>query len=177
MHIACLIGALAILWIRIISMREAYAGVDWPIIFMLYGMLALGLAMDRTGTAAWLAEGFVSGARSVASPEILPYLALSAVILLTLSLTEVLSNNATALMMVPIVINLAKSLAVSPMPFIIGVCIGASCAFMLPMGYQTHMMVYGPGGYKFSDFVRIGLPMNIIAWAMASAIIPFIWKF
>jgi di/tricarboxylate transporter len=97
--------------------------------------------------------------------------------LLTLALTEVLSNNATALMMVPIVVNLAKSLDVSPMPFIIGVCIGASCAFMLPMGYQTHMMVYGPGGYKFSDFIRIGLPMNAMTWIMASAIIPLVWKF
>jgi len=177
MHIASLIGAVAILWLRIITMREAYAGVDWPIIFMLYGMLALGMAMDQTGTAKWLADGFVNGARAVSSPEFLPYFALSAVILLTLTLTEVLSNNATALMMVPIVVNLAKSLDVNPMPFIIGICIGASCAFMLPMGYQTHMMVYGPGGYKFSDFIRIGLPMNVIAWVMASVIIPLVWSF
>lgn len=177
MHIASLIGALAILWIRIITMREAYAGVDWPIIFMLYGMLALGLAMDETGTAKWLATGFVNAAKEIASPELLPYFALSAVILLTIALTEVLSNNATALMMVPIVANLAKSMEVSAMPFIIGICIGASCAFMLPMGYQTHMMVYGPGGYKFSDFIRIGLPMNAITWIMASAIIPLVWKF
>jgi di/tricarboxylate transporter len=177
MHIASLVGAVAILWLRIISMREAYAGVDWPIIFMLYGMLALGMAMDQTGTAKWLADGFVNGARAVSSPEILPYFALSAVILLTITLTEVLSNNATALMMVPIVVNLAKSLEVSPMPFIIGICIGASCAFMLPMGYQTHMMVYGPGGYKFSDFIRIGLPMNVITWVMASVIIPMVWSF
>ncbi len=177
MHIASLIGAVAILWLRIITMREAYTGVDWPIIFMLYGMLALGMAMDQTGTAKWLADGFVNGARAVSSPEFLPYFALSAVILLTLTLTEVLSNNATALMMVPIVVNLAKSLDVNPMPFIIGICIGASCAFMLPMGYQTHMMVYGPGGYKFSDFIRIGLPMNVITWVMASVIIPLVWSF
>ncbi len=177
MHIASLVGAVAILWLRIISMREAYAGVDWPIIFMLYGMLALGMAMDQTGTAKWLADGFVNAARAVSSPEILPYFALSAVILLTITLTEVLSNNATALMMVPIVVNLAKSLEVNPMPFIIGICIGASCAFMLPMGYQTHMMVYGPGGYKFSDFIRMGLPMNVITWVMASVIIPLVWSF
>jgi di/tricarboxylate transporter len=177
MHIATLLGAVAILWLRVISMREAYGGVDWSILFMLYGMLALGMAMDQTGTAKWLADGFVEGARAVSSPEILPYFALSAVILLTLCLTEVLSNNATALMMVPIVVNLAKSLEVSPMPFIIGICIGASCAFMMPMGYQTHMMVYGPGGYKFSDFIRIGLPMNVITWAMASALIPVFWHF
>ena len=177
MHMAAVMGAVALLWLRVITMREAYAGVDWPIIFMLYGMLALGMAMDGTGTAKWLADCFVSGARAVSSPEVLPYFALSAVILLTLALTEVLSNNATALMMVPIVVNLAKSLEISPMPFIIGVCIGASCAFMLPMGYQTHMMVYGPGGYRFSDFIRIGLPMNVITWVVASVLIPLVWSF
>lgn len=177
MHIASLFAALTILWIRIITMREAYAGIDWPIIFMLYGMLALGMAMEETGTAEWLAKAFVSAAEAVASPELLPYVALSAVILLTLALTEVLSNNATALMMVPIVVSLAKSLAVSPMPFIIGICIAASCAFMLPMGYQTHMMVYGPGGYRFSDFIRIGLPMNLITWLLASTLIPLVWHF
>jgi di/tricarboxylate transporter len=177
MYMASLAGAVAILWIRIISMREAYSGVDWSIIFMLYGMLALGMAMDQTGTAAWLADSFVNLARAIATPSVLPYFALSAVILLTIVLTEVLSNNATALMMVPIVVNLAESLGISPMPFIIGICIGASCAFMMPMGYQTHMMVYGPGGYKFSDFVRIGLPLNIITWVMASIIIPLVWSF
>jgi|688.fasta_scaffold13556_7 di/tricarboxylate transporter len=177
MHIASLIGAVLILWLRIISMRDAYAGVDWPIIFMLYGMLALGMAMDKTGTAKWLADGFVAGVKAVASPELLPYVALSVIILLTIGLTEVLSNNATALMMVPIVVNLARGLELSPTPFIIGICIGASTAFMLPMGYQTHMMVYGPGGYKFTDFIRVGLPMNIISWILASVIIPLVWSF
>jgi di/tricarboxylate transporter len=177
MHIASLIGAVLILWLRIISMRDAYAGVDWPIIFMLYGMLALGMAMDKTGTAKWLADGFIAGVKAVASPELLPYVALSVIILLTIGLTEVLSNNATALMMVPIVVNLARGLELSPTPFIIGICIGASTAFMLPMGYQTHMMVYGPGGYKFTDFIRVGLPMNIISWILASVIIPLVWSF
>ena len=177
MSIASLVGAVVVLWLRVISPRDAYAGVDWPIIFMLYGMLALGTAMDKTGTAKWLADVILAATRSVASPEILPYVALSVLILLTICLTEVLSNNATALMMVPIVVNLAASLDLNPKPFIIGICIAASTAFMLPMGYQTHMMVYGPGGYKFTDFLRIGLPMNIMSWILASAIIPLIWKF
>jgi di/tricarboxylate transporter len=177
MSLASLSGAVVILWLRLISTREAYAGVDWPIIFMLYGMLALGMAMESTGTAKWLAEGFVNFVESVASPQVLPYLALSVIILLTIALTEVLSNNATALMMVPIVINLANTLHLSHTPFIVGICIGASTAFMLPMGYQTHMMVYGPGGYRFTDFIRVGLPMNLIAWALASIIIPLVWSF
>lgn len=177
MHVASLVGAVVILWLRIITMREAYAGVDWAIIFMLYGMLGLGMAMDLTGTAKYLAELFVNISRQFSSPEMLPYFALTAVILLTITLTEVLSNNATALMMVPIVINLAKTLEVSPMPYIIGICVAASCAFMLPMGYQTHMMVYGPGGYRFSDFIRIGLPMNLLTWIVTSIVIPLVWSF
>jgi di/tricarboxylate transporter len=144
---------------------------------MLYGMLALGTAMENTKTAEWLAQGFVGAVRSIASPEWLLPLSLSMIILLTIVLTEVLSNNATALMMLPIVVNLAEELSCNPLPFVIGICIGASTAFMLPMGYQTHMMVYGPGGYKFGDFLRIGLPMNIIAWLLASTIIPFVWAF
>ena len=131
MSIASLVGAVVVLWLRVISPRDAYAGVDWPIIFMLYGMLALGTAMDKTGTAKWLADVIVAATKSVASPEILPYVALSVIILLTICLTEVLSNNATALMMVPIVVNLAASLDLNPKPFIIGICIAASTAFML----------------------------------------------
>jgi di/tricarboxylate transporter len=177
MHIATLVGAITVLWLRIITPRVAYAGVDWPIIFMLYGMLALGTAMENTKTAEWLAQVFVGAVRSVASPEWLLPMSLSMIILLTIVLTEVLSNNATALMMLPIVVKLAEELSCNPLPFVIGICIGASTAFMLPMGYQTHMMVYGPGGYKFSDFLRIGLPMNIISWLLASTIIPFIWAF
>jgi di/tricarboxylate transporter len=99
------------------------------------------------------------------------------VFLLTLLLTEVLSNNATAVMMVPIVVTLAHSLGVSPWPFVMAVTVAASAAFALPMGYQTHMMVYGPGGYKFSDFLRVGIPLNIICWIVSCLLIPLIWPF
>jgi di/tricarboxylate transporter len=97
--------------------------------------------------------------------------------LLTLLLTEVLSNNATAVMMVPIVVTLARELHVDPRPFILGVTIAASTAFAMPMGYQTHMMIYGPGGYRFSDFLRVGIPLNIICWVTSCTLIPLIWPF
>ena len=97
--------------------------------------------------------------------------------LLTLLLTEVLSNNATAVMMIPIVVKLGYQLEVSPQPFIIGVTVAASTAFALPMGYQTHLMVYGPGGYRFSDFLRVGIPLNIICWVVACLLIPLVWPF
>ena len=99
------------------------------------------------------------------------------IFLLTLLLTEVLSNNATAVMMVPIVVTLAHSLGVSHWPFVMAVTVAASTAFALPMGYQTHMMVYGPGGFKFSDFLRVGIPLNIICWVVSCLLIPLVWPF
>jgi di/tricarboxylate transporter len=107
----------------------------------------------------------------------MPYVMLWLVFIFTLSLTEVLSNNATAVMMVPIVVRLAGELGVESRPFIMGVTVAASCAFALPMGYQTHMMVYGPGGYRFSDYLRVGIPLNVICVLIACPIIPLIWPF
>jgi di/tricarboxylate transporter len=89
----------------------------------------------------------------------------------------VLSNNATAVMMVPIVVQLAAELNVDSRPFIMGITVAASACFALPMGYQTHMMVYGPGGYRFSDYIRIGLPLNVICLIISCTIIPLVWPF
>jgi di/tricarboxylate transporter len=176
-HYAALVGALALLWLRVLTPREAYASVDWQILLMLYGLLGLGMAMQNTGTAEWLARGMVGISESIVPRELLPIVMLWTVFLLVLCLTEVLSNNATAVMMVPIVVTLAHELGVDSRPFVIAVCIAASCAFALPMGYQTHMMVYGPGGYKFTDFPRVGIPLNIICWVVACTIIPLVWPF
>lgn len=176
-HYASVVGALSLLWLRILTPREAYASIDWQILLMLYGLLGLGMAMQGTGTAEWLAKGLVDLARNHVSPAILPYIMLWMMFLLTSLLTEVLSNNATAVMLVPIVVNLAQELGVDFRPFIIVITIAASCAFALPMGYQTHMMVYGPGGYKFVDYLRIGIPLNIIVWVITCILVPMIWFF
>ena len=176
-HYAGFVGALVLLWSKVLSPREAYASVDWQVLLMLYGLLGLGMAMQSTGTAEWLAKQMVAFAESFVSPEILPYAMLWLVFLFTLTLTEVLSNNATAVMMVPIVVRLAEEMGVDSRPFIMGVTVAASTAFALPMGYQTHMMVYGPGGYRFSDYLRVGIPLNVICLLVACPIIPFIWPF
>jgi di/tricarboxylate transporter len=176
-HYASVVGALSLLWLRILTPREAYASIDWQILLMLYGLLGIGMAMQGTGTAEWLAKGLVDLARNHVSPAILPYIMLWMMFLLTSLLTEVLSNNATAVMLVPIVVNLAQELGVDFRPFIIVITIAASCAFALPMGYQTHMMVYGPGGYKFVDYLRIGIPLNIIVWVITCILVPMIWFF
>jgi di/tricarboxylate transporter len=176
-HYASLVGALALLWLKVVTPREAYASVDWQVLLMLYGLLGLGMAMQNTGTAEFLSSEIVSLAETMISPQHLPIVLLWTVFLLTLLLTEVLSNNATAVMMVPIVVNLAQHLQVDSRPFVMGVTVAASTAFALPMGYQTHMMVFGPGGYKFVDFLKVGIPLNIICWITACTLIPFIWPF
>ncbi len=176
-HYAAMVGALALLWLKVMTPREAYASIDWQVLLMLYGLLGLGMAMQNTGTAVWLARGMVDMAEHLVPPGNLPVVMLWSVFLLTLLLTEVLSNNATAVMMIPIVVTLAGELGVSERPFIIGVTVAASTAFALPMGYQTHMMVYGPGGYRFADFLRVGIPLNLICWVLACSLIPLIWPF
>jgi di/tricarboxylate transporter len=176
-HYAAMVGALALLWLKVMSPREAYAAIDWQVLLMLYGLLGLGMAMQNTGTATWLANHIVEISQQFVSREYLPLVLLWLVFLLTLCLTEVLSNNATAVMMIPIVLKLAHSLQVHPRPFIMCVTVAASTAFALPMGYQTHMMVYGPGGYRFTDFLRVGIPLNIICWVISCLLIPWIWPF
>lgn len=176
-HYAAMVGALVLLWSKIVTPREAYSSIDWQVLLMLYGLLGLGMAMQSTGTAKWLAEGMVTMAQGFVSPEWMPLVMLWMVFLLTVLLTEVLSNNATAVMMVPIVVTLANSLGVSHWPFVMGVTVAASTAFALPMGYQTHMMVYGPGGFKFSDFLRVGIPLNFVCWIISCLLIPLIWPF
>lgn len=176
-HYAGIVGALALLWGGILSPREAYASVDWQVLLMLYGLLGLGMAMQTSGTAEWLAKNLVEITETFVSPQMLPYAMLWLVFLFTLMLTEVLSNNATAVMMVPIVVRLAGELGVDSRPFIMGITLAASACFALPMGYQTHMMVYGPGGYRFSDYLRTGIPLNIICWVISCSLIPMIWPF
>jgi di/tricarboxylate transporter len=176
-HYAALVGALALLWLKVVTPREAYVSIDWQVLLMLYGLLGLGMAMQNTGTAEWLAQTLVNLAEHAVSREYLPILMLWLIFLLTLLLTEVLSNNATAVMMIPIVVTLAGELGVNARPFIMAVTVAASCAFALPMGYQTHMMVYGPGGYRFTDFLRVGIPLNLICWVTGCLLIPWLWPF
>jgi di/tricarboxylate transporter len=176
-HYAAMVGALALLWLRVVTPREAYASINWQVLLMLYGLLGLGMAMQNTGTAEWLAQGMVNLTENLVPRENLPLVLLWLVFLLTLLITEVLSNNATAVMMIPIVVTLAGELDVNSRPFIMAVTVAASTAFALPMGYQTHLMVYGPGGYRFSDFLRVGIPLDLICWVTACLLIPILWPF
>ena len=170
---ACVVA----MWLRCISPQEAYKSINWTILLTLYGMLAVGGAMETTGTAKWIADTATRTAQEIVPIAWLPIVVLSLFYLTGSVLTEVLSNNATAVVLAPIAINCALTLGYDPRPFIFAVAFSSSAAFTTPIGYQTHMMVYGAGGYRFSDFVKFGLPLNILLWAAATWFIPLFWPF
>ncbi|MEM6883555.1 MAG: SLC13 family permease [Verrucomicrobiota bacterium] len=174
---AAIMGAVFLLLLRLITPEDAIKAVDWSILFLIFGMLGVGLAMQTTGAAQLIAESSIGAARYIVPEAWLPYVALSIMILLTSVLTELLSNNATAAVMAPVGYNLALSLGLDARPFTIGVMLAASLAFTTPIGYQTNTMVYNAGGYRFGDFVRVGLPLNLLYWLIASCLIPVLWPF
>jgi di/tricarboxylate transporter len=152
--------------------EEIYQAIDWRVIVMIIGTLGLGVAMDRTGAAKTIVQGLLSVVGHWDKPLIV-----SAVLLLSIILTELLSNNAVAALLTPLAIQLGADLGCDPRPFIVAVMAGASIGFAIPTGYQTHLLVYGAGGYKFSDFFRIGILMDLLCWILGSLAIPLIWPF
>jgi di/tricarboxylate transporter len=163
-------GALVVVVAGCIQMDEAYRAVDWRILFLIFGMLALGAALEKTSGIDWLASHMTSALGGNH-----PAIVISGIVLLTSLLTTFLSNNAVAVVMTPIVLEMAHHLQLSTKPFLIAVAIGASACFASPVGYQTNALVYGAGGYQFRDFVRVGLPLNLLIWLVASIVIPWLW--
>ena len=150
--------------------EDAYKAIDWRILTLIFGMLAISIAMNKVG----LVDTVVSHVMTL-SPLLGPLFMLSFIYLLTSVLTEVVSNNAVAVLVTPIAIGVAQQLGADPRPFVVAVMFAASASFATPIGYQTNTFVYSAGGYRFSDFMRIGVPLNLIMWAAGSLIIPLIW--
>ena len=140
-------------------------------------MLGMGLAMEETGASLWLAESLTGTVTGIVAPNWQPYIMLACVYLLTNLLTESLSNNAAAVLMATLAIGIAESLGVSVRPFLFAVAIAASSSFATPIGYQTNTYVHGAGGYRFSDFTKAGLPLNLLCFAISIFLIPLIWEF
>lgn len=166
------IAAVGVVATGCLDVDEAYESVDWKIIFLIFGMLALGLALEKTKGAELVAATLIRGLGGWG-----PLVVLSAVVLLTSTLTNFLSNNAVAVLLTPIAIQAASAMQVSPRPFIIAVALGASACFATPIGYQTNTLVYGAGGYKFRDFIKVGLPLNLLFCVVAIYLIPKFWPF
>ncbi len=170
--LTAIVGVLALLVTQVLTPEEAYEAVEWKVIFMLAGVLSMGAALEKSGGDQLIADGLhdVLGESS-------PRIALGVLFLLTSVLTNVMSNNATAALMTPIALQLAKAMQVSERPFIVGVMMAASVAFMTPMGYQTNTMVYVPGRYRFADYLRVGTPLNLLLWVLATWLLPLYFPF
>lgn len=167
-----LIAAVLCVLFRCLDPHEAYEAVEWRIIMLIFGMLSLGLALEKTGGAKLAADSLIHLFNDAG-----PWVLLSIVLLLCSALTEFLSNNAVAVLITPVAINIASHLGLDARPFLMAVVLGASASFATPIGYQTNTLVYGAGGYRFSDFLRIGLPLNLLAWLLGSLLIPVFWPF
>jgi len=169
---AAIVGAVLVVVTGCLELRKAYGAIEWNVLFLIYGMLGVGLAMEKTGGAEWISLGVVN-----LMSQFGPLAILAAVYLLTAALTELITNNAVAILMTPIVISIATSMEVDARPFLVTVMFAASASFLTPIGYQTNTYVYGAGGYKFGDFIKVGLPLDLILWVVAILMIPRIWPF
>ncbi|UCC17895.1 MAG: SLC13 family permease [Dehalococcoidales bacterium] len=170
--VAAIIGALGMIVTRCITIEEAYNAIDWKIIFLLGGIIPLGIAMESNGVVQALADGVLQPLISFG-----PVAVLAVIYIVVAFLTEGMSNNAVAAIMAPIAFTLAGIMGVDPRPFLVAITFAASTSFATPIGYQTNTMVYSAGGYKFTDFAKIGIPLNLIYWALAILLIPVIWPF
>lgn len=154
-----------------LTASRARRSVDLPVLVVIASSFALGIAMTETGAAGWIANTLLGWG------PLSPWLALAIVYVLTATFTEVITNNAAAVLMFPIALAISEQLGVNFVPFAIAVMFAASASFITPLGYQTNLMVYGPGRYRFSDYVRIGTPLSIIVGAVSIALIPLVWHF
>ena len=165
-----LIAATSVVALGCLDHQEAYRAIRWDILMLIFGMLALGTAMEKTGAASLLV-GHLAGLTGRMGP-----LAVLAVLYLVTSfLTEIMSNNAAAILLTPIAIGLGSQLGIDPRPFVVAVMFAASASFATPIGYQTNTLVYSAGGYKFSDFLKIGVPLNLVMFAASMIVIPMFW--
>jgi di/tricarboxylate transporter len=165
-------GAVLLVLLRVIDVEDAYKGLRPDILLLIAGMVVIGLSLEVTGLASLATNGLVGWVKDLG-----PWLALALLYGATLFLTEILSNAAVAVLLTPVAVALAESLGVSPRPFLVGIMMAASAAFATPFGYQTNVLVYQVGRYSYMDFVRIGVPLNLLTWAVGVGIIPHFFPF
>jgi di/tricarboxylate transporter len=165
-----LCAAVFVLVTRCIDPSEAYQSIEWKVLFLIIGMLALGQALQYSGVAQIISTSVFNATQGM---DLRIIIALT--YLLAAVLTEMVSNNAVAALLTPLAIGLSLQLGCDPKPFIAAVMFGSSASFATPIGYQTNTFVYGAGGYKFGDFFRAGFPLAVILWIVASFLIPIIW--
>ncbi|MDU0458067.1 MAG: SLC13 family permease [Geobacteraceae bacterium] len=167
-----IVGCILMVMTRCLTLDEAYAAINWQVIFLLAGVLTLGTALESTGAARLLGHFLVESLGALG-----PVALVSGLYLITSLLTELMSNNATAALLAPVAIAAAESLSIDSRPLLMAITFAASASFMTPVGYQTNTLIYGPGQFRYADFLRVGTPLNIIFWILATIFIPRFWPF
>jgi di/tricarboxylate transporter len=168
--VSAIAGALAMILTGCLKPQEAYESIDWFVIFLLAGVIPLGLAMENTGTAAFIATGILQVTENLGDVAII-----AVFYLLSTVFASIMSHNAAAILLVPIGVASAQKLGLDPFPILMAITFAASSAMSTPFGYHTNLMVYGPGNYRFADFLKVGIPLNLVFWVLASLLIPVIW--
>ena len=174
--VGVILGVIALLIARVITPNEAYSSIHWQVIIVIAAFLPMGAAMKKTGLDEIISNS-IGNIVNLFPVDLIPYFLLAIIYLITMVLTEIASNVATAIIMTPIALTLATQFGFDPRPFIFAVCYAASASFITPIGYQTNLMVFGPGGYRYSDYIKVGLPLGIILWITSVFVIPMIWPF
>ena len=170
--VTAVLGCVAMLVTRVLRLEEAYGAINWQVIFLLAGILPLGLAMQTSGAAGGLAERAVGLVGDMG-----PVAVLAVIYLMTSVMTDTMTNAAAAVLLAPIAISTAEQIGVDPRPFLMAITFAASTGFSTPVGYQTNTMIYNPGGYKYTDFLRTGVPLSILFWILSVIFIPQFWAF
>jgi di/tricarboxylate transporter len=165
-------GCVLLILTGCISLEDAYRSIDWKVIFLLAGLVTLGTALDKSGGTKLIASFLIGNLGSFGN-----YVLVSAFYLISMGMTAFMSNNASVALLIPIAIVTAEALGINARPFIMAVTFAASTDFMTPIGYQTNTMIFGPGNYKFSDYLKIGTPLNILCWILGSILIPYFFPF
>lgn len=170
--VSALLGCVTLVMTRILKPEDVYRSINWQVIFLLAGILPLGVAMHTSGASGFIAEHAVGMVGHMG-----PVAVLAAIYLLAAVMTETMSNAAAAVLLAPIAISTAEQIGVDPRPFLMAITFAASTGFSTPVGYQTNTMIYNPGGYKYTDFLRAGVPLNLIFWVLSVVFIPRLWAF
>ncbi|MED5474423.1 MAG: SLC13 family permease [Candidatus Neomarinimicrobiota bacterium] len=172
-----LLGVIILLVLKSISIHDVYESLNLQVIFLIAALLPIGHAITTTGTDKLLADFIYSISNNIENSNFKFRILVGVIYLLSMVLSAFISNTAIGVVMTPIAISISEIFMVDPRPFLIAVCFGASASFLTPMGYQTNLMVFGPGRYKFIDFIKAGLPLSIIYWILAFYFIPIFWPF
>jgi di/tricarboxylate transporter len=164
------VATVAMVLLNIVPVREFYDGVDWAVVVLLGAMIPIGVALETTGTTTLLVNGILAVAGDFS-----PVFLLAMILIITMTVSDVLNNAATAILMAPIAYNIALALNLNPDAFLMAVAVGASCAFLTPIGHQNNALIMGPGGYKFGDYWRMGLPLEIVIVVVALPLLLMAW--